>query len=152
MSDKSPEVLYTERLQRLKDAAAGKVPDRVPVFGPFQKYPYTFGGITLQQAMNDYPAARAACHKFLDYFQPDADFGPIFPYPAPVMDTIGWKAMKWPGHGLEDDDAMYQYVDGAYMTADDYDEFIFDPSGFMFGKWAPRQFTALQGFAQIPPW
>ena len=59
--------------------------------------------------------------------------------------------MKWPGHGLDDDDAMYQYVDGEYMTADEYDEFINDPSGFMFRTWAPRQFTALQGFAQIPP-
>ena len=36
---------------------------------------------------------------------------------------------------------MYQYVDDEYMTADEYDEFIYDPSGFMLGKWAPRQFT-----------
>ena len=43
MSEKSPEVLYDERVKRIKDAAAGKVPDRVPVFGPAQKYPYTFG-------------------------------------------------------------------------------------------------------------
>ena len=151
MSDKSPEVLYNERLQRLKDAAAGKVPDRVPVFGPFQKYPYNFGGITLQQAMNDYPAARAACHKFLDYFQPDADFGPIFAYPAPAMETLGWNAFKWPGRGLADD-TMYQYIEGEYLKADEYDEFIYDPSDFMLRKWAPRQFKALQGFSQMVPW
>ena len=151
MSDKSPEVLYNERLQRIKDAAAGKVPDRVPVFGPFQKYPYTFGGLSFKQAMNDYPAARAACHKFLDYFQPDADFGPIFAYPAPAMEALGWNAFKWPGHGLGDD-TMYQYIEGEYLKADEYDEFIYDPSDFMLRKWAPRQFKALQGFSQFVPW
>ena len=152
MSEKTIEELYNERQARVLAAAACQQPDRIPVFGPFQKYPYQFAGVTFKQAMNDYALAREACHKFLDYFQPDADFGPIFPYPSQAMETIGWRPLRWPGHGLEDDDVMYQYVDGEYMTADEYDEFVYDPSGFMFGKWAPRQFTALQGFAQIPPW
>lgn len=151
MSDKSPEALYAERVQRIKDVAALKVPDRVPVFGPFQKYPYTFGGLTLKQALNDYEAARAACHKFLDYFQPDADFGPILAYPAAAMETLGWNAFKWPGHGL-DDDTMYQYVETEYLKAEEYDEFIQDPSDFMLRKWAPRQFKALAGFSQVVPW
>lgn len=151
MTEKSPEELYNERQARVLATVRCEQPDRIPVFGPFQKYPYQFGGITFRQAMNDYALARAACHKFLDYFQPDVDFGPIFAYPAQAMETIGWKAFKWPGHGLTDD-VMYQYVDGEYMTADEYDEFVYDPSGFMFGKWAPRQFTALEGFAQLPPW
>jgi hypothetical protein len=151
MSEKSPQELYNERLARVKAAAACQQPDQIPVFGPFQKYPYQFAGITLKQAMNDYPAARAACHKFVDYFQPDVDFGPIFAYPARAMESIGWKAFKWPGHGL-DDDVMYQYIDGEYMTADEYDEFNFDPSDFMERKWAPRQFKAMEGFSQIVPW
>jgi hypothetical protein len=150
MSDKSPEELYKERVQRIKDVVALKVPDRVPVFGPFQKYPLTFGGITVKQAMNDYAAARAACHKFVDHFQPDADFGPIFAYPAKAMETLGWNAFRWPGNGLGDD-TIYQYVEGEYMTADEYDEFIYDPSDFMMRKWAPRQFKALAGFSQIVP-
>ena len=151
MAEKSPKELYDERIKRIKDTVALKVPDRVPVFGPYQKYPYAFGGITLQQAMNDYPAARAACHKFLDYFQPDVDFGPIFAYPAPAMETLGWKAFKWPGHGLAEN-SMYQYVDDEYLKAEEYDEFIQDPSDFMMRKWAPRQFSALQGFEKMVPW
>jgi hypothetical protein len=67
------------------------------------------------------------------------------------METLGWKAFKWPGHGLGDD-TMYQYVEGEYMSADEYDEFVFDPSDFMMRKWAPRQFTALEGFSQMVPW
>lgn len=47
---------------------------------------------------------------------------------------------------------MYQYQDGEYMTADEYDEFVYNPSGFMLGKWAPRQFKSLEGFSQTIPW
>ena len=151
MADKSPTVLYDERVKRILDAAALRVPDRVPIVGPFQKYPYAFGGITLQEAMNDYGKAREACHKFLDYFQPDADFGPIFAYPAPAMETLGWKAFKWPGHGLAENQ-MYQYVDDEYMKDSEYDDFIHDPSDFMMRTWAPRQFSALKGFANMVPW
>ena len=39
MEEKSPQELYDERITRIKDAAALRVPDRVPVFGPYQKYP-----------------------------------------------------------------------------------------------------------------
>lgn len=151
MSEKSPQELYDGRIKRALEAATLQVPDRVPVFGPYQKYPYMFAGVTLKDAMNDYALARQACHKFLDYFQPDLDFGPIFAYPAKPMETLGWNAFKWPGRGLGDD-TMYQYVEGEYMTADEYDEFIFDPSDFMLRKWAPRQFKALEGFSQFVPW
>ena len=151
MSEKSPQELYDSRLKRVLDAATLKVPDRVPVFGPYQKYPYAFAGVTFKQALNDYALAREACHKFVDYFQPDLDFGPIFAYPAKAMDILGWKAFKWPGHGLPDD-VMYQYVEGEYMKAEEYDEFIFDPSDFMLRKWAPRQFSSMAGFSQFVPW
>ena len=151
MSDKSPQELYDARLRRVLDAATLKVPDRVPVFGPYQKYPYAFAGVSLREAMNDYALAREACGKFVDYFQPDLDFGPIFAYPAKAMDILGWKAFKWPGHGLGDD-VMYQYVEDEYMTAEEYDEFIFDPSDFMLRKWAPRQFRSMAGFTQFVPW
>lgn len=151
MAAKSPKELYDERLRRVRDTIALKRADRVPAFGPYQKYPYAFAGVTMRKAMEDYAAARAACHAFLDYFQPDLDFGPILAYPAKAMEILGWKAFKWPGHGLPDD-AMYQYVDGEYMKDGEYDEFISDPSDFMLRTWAPRQFSALEGFSKFVPW
>jgi len=126
---KSPEELYQERVKRVKDAVQLKTPDRVPVFGPHQLYPYTFGGVTLKEAMYDYTKARKACHKFVDEFQPDLDFGPILAYPAKPMETLGLKYLKWPGQGL-DDHVIYQYVEGEYMAEAEYDEFIKDPSDF----------------------
>jgi hypothetical protein len=151
MTEQSPAELYDERIKRVLDAVALRKPDRVPVFGPYQKYPYTFAGLDMKTAMNDYAAARAACHAFQDHFAPDLDFGPILAYPAPVMDTLGYRAFKWPGHGLPDD-AMYQYVEAEYMKAEEYDDFISDPSDFMQRVWAPRQFAGLEGFAGVTPW
>lgn len=149
MSDKSPEQLYQERVKRCTDVAALRVPDRVPVFGPYQLYPYTFAGVTFKDAMNDYALARQACHTFWDYFQPDLDFGPILAYPAPAMELLKIKWFKWAGRGLGDH-VMYQYVEDEYMTAEEYDEFIYDPSHFMMTKWAPRSFPPLQGLAGWP--
>ncbi len=146
---KTPEELYQERVKRVLDVVQLKTPDRVPVFGPYQLFPYTFGGVTLKEAMNDYAKAREACHKFVDEFQPDIDFGPILAYPAEPMETLGLKWFKWPGHGLGDH-VMYQYVEGEYMTAEEYDEFIADPSDFMLTKWVPRSFKGLEAFANFP--
>ncbi len=147
--NKSPEQLYQERVKRVWDVVQLKTPDQVPVFGPYQLFPYLYGGVTLKEAMNDYAAARRACHKFVDDFQPDVDFGPILAYPAKPMETLGLKWFRWPGHGLGDN-VMYQFVEGEYMTGDEYDEFISDPSDFMLTKWVPRSFEGLAGFAGFP--
>ena len=146
---KSPEELYQERVKRVKDVIQLKTPDRVPVFGPHQLYPYTFGGVTLKEAMYDYAKAREACHKFVDEFQPDLDFGPILAYPAKPMETLGLKYLKWPGKGL-DDHVIYQYVEGEYMNEAEYDDFIKDRSDFMLTKWVPRTFSGLEAFSNFP--
>ena len=146
---KLPEELYQERVKRVKDVIQLKTPDRVPVFGPHQLYPYTFGGVTLKEAMYDYAKAREACHKFVDEFQPDLDFGPILAYPAKPMETLGLKYLKWPGKGL-DDHVIYQYVEDEYMNEAEYDDFIKDPSDFMLTKWVPRTFSGLEAFSSFP--
>ena len=149
MTEKSPAELYDERVKRVLDVTALRVPDRVPVFGPYQLYPYTYAGVTFKDAMNDYALAREACHKFVNYFQPDLDFGPVLAYPAPAMELLDIKWFRWAGHGL-DDHIMYQYMESENMTADEYDEFIYDPSHFMMSKWLPRSFPPLAGLAGWP--
>ncbi|MCC6224655.1 MAG: hypothetical protein IT201_14320 [Thermoleophilia bacterium] len=150
VATKTAEDLYQERVQRILDCVALKEPDRVPIFGPYELFPYQFAGVTFKDAMNDFALARQACHTFLDEFQPDADFGPILAYPAKAMSMLDVKWFRWPGNGL-DDNTMYQFVEGEYMTADEYDEFLYDPSHFMVSKWLPRSFGALEGLAGWPP-
>ncbi len=149
MSDKSAEELYRERIERCLDVAALRVPDRVPVFGPYQLYPYTFAGVTFKEAMNDYAVAREACHRFQDQFQPDLDFGPIIAYPARAMEKLQINWFRWPGRGLGDH-VMYQYLDSENMQADEYDEFVQDPSHFLMSKWLPRSFPPLEGLSGWP--
>ncbi|MCL4301494.1 MAG: hypothetical protein KJ077_37685 [Anaerolineae bacterium] len=148
--EKSPQELYQERVKRVLDVVQLKTPDRVPILGPYEAFPYYWAGVTIKEAMNDYAVAREACHKFVDEFQPDADFGPILAYPAKPMETLGIKWFKWAGHGLPDN-VMYQFMEGEYMKADEYDEFLYDPSHFMASKWLPRSFSALEGLAGFPP-
>lgn len=147
--DKTPEELYQERLQRVRDVIALQVPDRVPIFGPYQAFPYYWAGVSIKDAMNDYALARRVCHQFVDEFQPDLDFGPIFMYPAKAMKILGLKWFRWAGDGL-DDNTMYQFIEGEYMTADEYDEFMNDPSHYMTTKWLPRSFSGLEGLAGFP--
>ncbi len=147
--DISPEQLYQERRRRVLDVVALKVPDRVPIFGPYQAFPDFWAGVSIKDAMNDYSLARRVCHKFLDEFQPDLDFGPILMYPAKAMEILGLKWFKWAGHGLGDN-VMYQFIEGEYMKGDEYDELVQDPSHFMTTRWLPRSFKGLEGLAGFP--
>lgn len=143
------EIMYKERVQRILDVIALKKPDRIPVFGPYQLYPYTYADTLFKDAMNDYSVAGKAAHKFLDDFEPDADFGPIMAFPAKPMKSLGLEWFRWPGNGLGDH-VMYQFVEGEYMLADEYDEFIYDPSHYMTTKWLPRSFSNLAGLSGFP--
>jgi hypothetical protein len=142
--------LYDERVRRVLDVVQLRRPDRVPVFGPIQAFPYYWAGVTIKDAMNDYALARRVCHRFVDEFQPDLDFGPIFMYPAKAMQLLGLRWFRWAGHGLGDN-VMYQFVEGEYMKGEEYEEFLFDPSHFMASKWLPRSFAGLEGMAGFPP-
>jgi hypothetical protein len=74
----------------------------------------------------------------------------VLAYPAPAMELLDIKWFKWAGHGLGDH-VMYQYMDSELMTADEYDEFVYDPSHFMMSKWMPRSFPPLAGLKGWPP-
>jgi uroporphyrinogen-III decarboxylase len=47
--------------------------------------------------------------------------------------------------------STYQYIEGEYMKADEYDAFLFDPSGFMLRMYWPRVSGALEPFRNLPP-
>jgi hypothetical protein len=62
---------------------------------------------------------------------------------------MGFRMLEWPGHGV-DEDSSYQYIDREYMTADEYDDFLLDPTGFFLRKYLPRVAEAFEGFADFP--
>ena len=147
---KTSEELYKERLKRVQDAIALKKPDQVPLVPGIETFPLFYTGITLKEAMNDYDKAAKAFDKFLADFEPDLAWNPIFIFPAKVLERLDLKWFRWPGRGLPDN-RMYQFVEGEYMKADEYDEFIYDPTHFILTKYLPRIFGSLRALEKLPP-
>jgi hypothetical protein len=58
--------------------------------------------------------------------------------------------MKWPGHGVGPN-RSFQFVEGEYMKAEEYDEFLADPSDWTVRKFLPRIYGALEGLSHLPP-
>jgi hypothetical protein len=152
----SPEAqkIYQARVTRLISAIKLEEPDRVPVMLPPGFSPAPCGGITLQKAMYDYDELCRVWLKFLDDFETDTYSGPDLIFPAKIFDDIGFKSFKWPGHGLSPDSPTYQYVEGEYMSPDEYDILIEDPSDFWMRTYMPRiagAFEPLQRLSQYNP-
>ena len=70
---------------------------------------------------------------------------------GPTLEILGYRAYHWPGHGLPDD-RPYQHIDAEYMRAEEYDDFIEDPSWFIFTRYMPRVTEAYAPLAKLPQW
>ena len=146
--------LYIERLNRMLKMYMNQVPDRVPVTLPAGNFPLYHNGGNLKKGMYDYKFLRESYSRFLQDFKDYTDNmpGPALTHYAPAMEMIGMNFMKWPGYGLGDDVTTYQFVEGEYMTADEYDHLIRDPSDFAFRVQMPRQYGVAKPFAKMAPY
>jgi uroporphyrinogen-III decarboxylase len=141
---------YKERTTRIKDAIQmKKLPDRVPYLILPSFYPVFYGGITPQEAMYDYDKTYTAFKKFLLDFAPDAHLGAAVPGPGRFFEILDYKLYSWPGHGVAPEHS-YQCNEGEYMTADEYDDLIEDPSNFFSKTYLPRVYGALEPLQQLP--
>ena len=148
---KTPEELYQEREKRVLDAIALRKPDRVPIAVLFGFFPAKYAGMTVEEAMYDPDKLFDAQLKALLEFQPDMDQAPFANrFLGPVLEALDFKQLKWPGHGLAAD-TTYQFVEGEYMAAEEYDHFLLDPSDFMVRKYWPRICGNLKGFGKLAP-
>ncbi|MBN2077285.1 MAG: hypothetical protein JW762_17190 [Dehalococcoidales bacterium] len=144
---KTPEQLYEEREQRLRDAIELKEPDRVPII--IHPDPHDYAGIQHAAAYYD-PATWVQTSKQLVLdFEPDICNAGM-PNPGQVLEILDNKNRLWPGGPLPPD-YEYQFVEREYMTADEYDLFITDPSGFVIRRYLPRVYGALQPLTKLPP-
>ncbi len=148
---KTAEELYAEREKRVLDAIALKKPDRVPVVALFSFFPAGYSGMTVEEVMYDPDKLWQAYWRAMTEFEPDMDQNPFaLRFLGPILDTLDHTQLKWPGHGLSSS-LTYQFVEGEYMTADEYDHFLFDPTDFMLRKYWPRVFGSLKGFEKLSP-
>jgi len=147
--EKTPEELYKERNQRIQDAIQLKQPDRVP-FAPYVTFfPVAYAGLSFEEAMHDYDKLAAAVRKFMLDFQPDAlsDTFLLLAW-APTLEILDYKQLVWPGHGGKPN-ATYQFVEDEYMKAEEYDDFLSDPSDFLLRRFIPRTWGLLEPLKRL---
>ncbi len=149
---KEAEKQYQARVTRFIKAIRIEEPDRVPVMLPSGYFPAYYAGVSFHDIMYDFDAMKRAWLKFLNDFK-DADtfMGPGLVMPGRILDALGVKNMKWPGHGLGKDAWYYQFIEGEYMKADEYDRLTRDPSDYMFRVNLPRTAGLLEPLAKLPP-
>ncbi|MCP5143732.1 MAG: hypothetical protein H6978_02795 [Gammaproteobacteria bacterium] len=140
---------FDARWQRIEDCINLRTPDRMPVslIGGFWFARY--GGVSCRQLMYDYDLANRIGTQVMLELDPDVGSGPGRSTSwGPLWDATDFKQLEWPGHGVGEN-SPYQYLDREYMTADEYDDFLFDPTGFMYEKFLPRTAGVFDGLQPL---
>lgn len=148
--DETARERYQKALLRLKDVIQLRVPDRVPFIPIFEMFPIYYQGLTVQEAMYDYDKVHKAWKQTILDTDPDLYLNPVLCYPGRAFDALDLRYMRWPGKGLGPNQ-IYQFVEDEYMRADEYDEFLFDPTDYMLRKYYPRVFGILEPLKTLSP-
>lgn len=151
MLDPSPEATaaYDRRWQRILDCVALKQADRMPVAFFTIFWLAKYGGISIKECMYNYDKVAELAERACMEFEPDL-MAPVMQLSAngPVLDAIDYKQLQWAGHGVGDNQP-YQYLDREYMLAEEYDDFLLDPTGFFLSKYLPRVAGAFDGLQAL---
>jgi uroporphyrinogen-III decarboxylase len=150
---KDAEQAYLIKQKRLVDIYDLREPDRVPVNIPTGNLPLKMFGVTPYDVMYNPAKALEACAKFNAKYSKDLETtASPWAIPGRVLDLMEYKLYAYPGHGLaKDSNTTWQFVEGEYMTADEYDDLIRDPSDFWIRKYLPRAFGFLEPIRTFQP-
>lgn len=148
---KTPEALFEERTKRVKDAVQLKIPDRVPFTTFINFFHAKYGGITCEEAMYDYDKLAMACKKTIMDIEPDM-YNNMFALVGlgSMLETLDCKYLAWPGGSLSPNQS-FQFVEKEYIKAEEYDDLLFDPTGFILRQFLPRVYGALEPLQLLPP-
>lgn len=146
---KSVEQLREEREQRILDAMALKEPDKVPVTIHGGGFAANYAGIPLSSMYYDPTTYTEACLKVLIDFEPDSGGAAAGTNSGYMLELLDPRHQRWPGGNLPPDVA-YQFVEGEYMTADEYDLFLSDPSDFIIRYYLPRLYGTFEPLTDLP--
>lgn len=139
---------YNQRWQRIEDAVSLRETDRIPFVYFATFWAARLGGYTIQEMMYDVDKYIEVSKKAIDILRPDAYSALLFAF-GQTLEGLDYKPMRWPGHGV-DPDATFQYIDREFMTPDEYDEYIFDPTGYYLKKYLPRLAGAYKALELFP--
>ena len=145
----NPAIVYETRKKRVMDAVQLNLPDRVPFMPVFNFFQAGYGGITCEEAMYDHNKLVRAAKKTIIDFEPDMYASPFAVALGKLLDILECKYLMWPGRHFPAHQP-FQFVEGEYMRAEEYEDLIFDPTGFMLRQYLPRVYGALTPFEHLP--
>lgn len=143
----SPKELHDIRLKRIMDNIALKETDRVPYTYATRFWGAKHAGISFKDQMYDVEKAVSATRKAIEFLDPDGMQANLYTF-GPAMEMMDFRPMAWPGHGTNDN-VCFQYLDKEFMGADEYEEYLFDPTRFALTKYLPRIGGAFEGIENI---
>ncbi len=140
-----------QRGMRIQTAVSLREPDRVPFVPTFNNF-YQLGyGVSFGDSMRDVSTLDGALDAVLDRFEPDLINLPTV-FPAPAMERAVSTCCRFPGKLYNlGDDVPYQYIDKQFVTDEDFDDFLRDPSWFLFQKVLPQKYAAFGPLAMLNP-
>jgi hypothetical protein len=149
-SSPAAKAVYQEKVDMLVDALSlEKKPKRIPVCPSPGFYPVQYGGISFRDAHYDNAKLAVVWEKYYDEFQPDTYNTPGNLVSGKILDLLDYRLYKWAGAGIGNDKS-FQYIEKEYMKADEYQDFIDDPTGYMLSVYFPRIAGNLAPLAALP--
>lgn len=136
--------LAEERKKRYLAALNLEKPDKVPIRLTLSgEFITKLAGYTFQETYYDWSKNIDATRKLLEKFKElDVIMGPANLWWATLHDAVGARYYKFAGLALEKN-TQFQYVEDEYMLAEDYDDFITNPTEWIATKFLPRLHTEL---------
>jgi len=129
--------LFEERLGRYQATIALEPTDRMVVGGTGSNYfAETYAGYNNQEIIYDINKCTAALSKFAEAF-PQVDMLRAGRMWAPLFDSTDFRLYRLPGRYLPPN-VIYQFVEGEWMKADEYDILINNPVEFLMEYRLPR--------------
>ncbi len=141
---------YDARWNRVMDCVALRQPDRLPIGMQPTFWLAKYGDITCRRLMYDYDKTAEIAERAILEFEPDGHSPMVLATASgQALEALDFKQLQWPGHGVGDNQP-FQYLDREYMKADEYDDFLLDPTGFYLRKYLPRVAGAFEGIDELP--
>ena len=133
--------LYAERLGRYQAAMALEPVDRIPLASGVTTYAEVYSGNNKQETIYNQEKWLAGEIKFCQDF-PTTDTLRTNRIYGPLFDALAVTNYKLPGRDLGVD-TQFQFMEKEYMTADEYDQLIANPTEFVVTTAWPRFMAGL---------
>jgi uroporphyrinogen-III decarboxylase len=143
---KTPEAAYAEKEQRIRKAINLEKPDRVPIITMADPSDYT--DVPRSAGYYD-PVTFNKANRYLSVaFDTDTGMSGL-PSSGYALELLDVKTRLWPGGNLPSN-YEYQFLEGEYMKADEYDIFFADPTDFTLRYYLPRVYGLMAPLKKLP--